>query len=150
MRGSSLPPSPLVCYLISHPYATVFCPLPHPVSHAFIPYDAQDHRGVFFPTGLERLSQPQPPADSSAAPQAHDHQTAAKAGGSTSGNVAPSPAAGDSLLLTYGKGDNTLMAMTLGPELLQEWLMPIASLQPKDYRFCTVGRGRPLYTISAA
>ena len=29
-------------------------PLPH-CSHAFIPYDPHDHRGVYFPTGLERL-----------------------------------------------------------------------------------------------
>lgn len=53
------------------------------------------------------------------------------------------------LLLTYGKDDNQLFSMTLGPELLREWLMPVGTLTPRDYRFCTVGRGQPFITTNA-
>ena len=39
---------------LSLPLLTLRAPLLS--SHAFIPYDAHDHRGVYFPTGLERLA----------------------------------------------------------------------------------------------
>jgi hypothetical protein len=43
-----------------------------------------------------------------------------------------------SLILTYGKDDNKLMALTLGYELLEEWLIPISNLSPDTYKFCSL------------
>ncbi len=46
-----------------------------------------------------------------------------------------------------GKDDNRAMAMTLTTDLINEWLMPVKTLQPENYKFCTVGTGQPLFVM---
>ncbi|GAX77929.1 hypothetical protein CEUSTIGMA_g5371.t1 [Chlamydomonas eustigma] len=87
------------------------------ISHAFIPWDAQHHRGVYFPTGLDRL-----------------RGTFSSSVASTDNKQEPP----SSLILTYGKDDNKLMALNLGAELLEEWLIPISNLSPEHYKFCSL------------
>ena len=90
-------------------------------SHAFIPYDADDHTGVVFPTGLQLI----------------------RDRGTSSGKR-------PSLLLGYGKGDDRVMMMTLSHEAVQEYLMPVSGVDARQYKFCTIGNaGTPiLYTHS--
>ena len=83
------------------------------ISHAFLPYDPEDHRGVYFPTGLQLLNGAAAPSDS---------PLASSSGGS-----------GKSLLVTYGKDDNRVMMMRLGEEALREYLEPLDDLDPKRY-----------------
>ncbi len=87
------------------------------VSHAFIPYDAEDHTGVVFPTGLQALRH------------------------------ADNPLAPPSLLLGYGKGDDRVMTLTLSPQAVQEYLQPVDWLEPKQYKFCAVGKNIPLVVV---
>jgi hypothetical protein len=86
-------------------------------SHAFIPYDADDHTGVVFPTGLQLLRN------------------------SSASGTPPS------LLLSYGKGDDRVMMMTLGYKAVQEYLQPVDSWKPERYRFCTAGMGIPVNKV---
>ena len=53
------------------------------------------------------------------------------------------PAGSDdpSLMISYGKDDNRAVLMTLGGTAVRECLKPIDGLDPKQYKFCTVGRG---------
>jgi hypothetical protein len=45
------------------------------------------------------------------------------------------------LLLTFEKDDNKAMSLTLGADLLEEYLEPIAALDPRRYMFCSVNMG---------
>ena len=44
-----------------------------------------------------------------------------------------------SLLLTYGKGDDRIMMMTLSMEAVREYLQPLETMDPEEYKFCTIG-----------
>ena len=55
-----------------------------------------------------------------------------------------------SLTHTFTLSPHQLMMMTLSSALLEEWLVPVAALRPQDYRFGTVGKDKPMITISAA
>jgi hypothetical protein len=103
------------------------------LSHSFIPYDVEEHRGVYFPTGLQLL----PPFSPSSSP------TSASGTGSGSGS---SP----SLLISYGKDDYRAMMLTLSGEAVQEYLKPIQDLNPQTYKFCTVGRGVRIQEVMKA
>ena len=85
------------------------------ISHAFLPYDADDHRGVYFPTGLQLVPE--------------------------------SEGRGKSLMVSYGKDDNRAMIMRLGEGVLAEYLMPLDGLKPRQYKFCTVGKGKSLSVL---
>ncbi len=86
------------------------------VSHAFIPYDADDHTGVVFPTGLQALRR----------------------------REGSDPRMPPPLLLGYGKGDDRVMTLTLSPEAVQEYLQPVERLEPEQYKFCAVGKDIPV------
>ncbi|GAX82904.1 hypothetical protein CEUSTIGMA_g10330.t1 [Chlamydomonas eustigma] len=85
------------------------------ISNSFIPHDALEHRGVYFPTGLQLI--PQTDVDSAGQKR--------------------SPG----LLLTFGKDDNKAMSMKLGSDVLEEYLEHISTVDPQAYKFCAVRVG---------
>ena len=91
------------------------------ISHAFIPYDAEDHKGVYFPTGLQLLPRPN-------GYRKNDDQPSDNAPGLPS------------LMFSYGKDDSLAHAMTLSGEAVREYLQPIDGLDPQQYKFCTIGK----------
>ena len=42
------------------------------------------------------------------------------------------------LLLSYGKGDDRLMFLTLGPHALSEMLAPVDDIDARQYQLCTI------------
>ena len=94
------------------------------ISHAFIPYDAKDHKGVYFPTGLQLL------------PLTMGQR---KNDGQPSTTSAPSSGL-PFLMFSYGKDDSLAHTMTLSGAAVQEYLQPIDGLDPKQYKFCTIGK----------
>eukprot|EP00955_Chlamydomonas_euryale_P033779 349632-Chlamydomonas_euryale.AAC.37 len=82
------------------------------ISYAFIPDDAPEHMGVYFPSGLQRMPD-------------------------------------KSIMVSYGKDDARMMVMTVSESLVYEWVKPIDRLDPEEYKFCSIGSGRPLLVMGS-
>ncbi|GAX78167.1 hypothetical protein CEUSTIGMA_g5609.t1 [Chlamydomonas eustigma] len=90
------------------------------ISHAFIPFDAEDHSGVVFPTGLQLLRHNKPEEY------------------------------GPSLGISYGKSDHSVMMMTLSAATVKEYLQPThgANNNPLHYKFCALDSTVPIMSHS--
>ena len=52
-----------------------------------------------------------------------------------------------SLLISYGKGDDRVMALTLGADALREYLLPIKSIEAHQYKLCALRPGSPSLAV---